>query len=334
MKLTLPQAKTLQQIANIVSADIVGEVAHSDITIFNVATIESAGPGSITFLANPKYKKFLSTTQASAVILEQEYVADSPIPTIVTSNARLSLAKLLQLCENKPDQEAFVHPTASIGENVQIGNNVVIGAGVSVGDNCVIGDNCELKPNVTLYANVTMGNNCTIHSGSVIGSDGFGYALDESYNWVKMPHLGGVKLGDCVEIGSNTSIDRGVLDDTVIGSQVIIDNLVQIGHNVHIGNRTAIAGCAGVAGSTSIGSGCLIGGAANIGGHIEIVDNVHITGTTSVNQSITKPGIFSSGIPARENGVWRRNVARFMSLDKMAKRIKNLENKLVTAEQE
>lgn len=337
MQLTLPQAKTLQQIANIVDAQLVGDSALGGIAVFSIATIDVAQRGSLSFLANPRYKKYLATTQASAVILEQEYAALSPVPCLVTKNARLSLAKLLQLCENARNganpKANNIHPSAVIDPSVELGNGLQIGAGVVIGANCKVGDNCVLKPNVTLYPGVTLGKNCSIHSGTVIGSDGFGYAMDDQYNWVKMPHLGGVVIGDNVEIGSNTCIDRGVLDNTEIGRNVIIDNLVQIGHNVIIGDHTAIAGCVGIAGSTTIGKYCMLGGAACIGGHLEIADRVHITGTSAVNSSIDKPGVYSSGLPARENSVWRRNVARFMTLESMAKRIKQLE-KAIANEQE
>jgi len=202
---------------------------------------------------------------------------------------------------------------------------VVLGAGVIIGARCNIGAGTQLKPNVTLYDDVCMGQKCVVHSGTVIGSDGFGYELDENGGWFKLLHLGGVVIGNHVGIGSNTCIDRGLFDNTVIGNQVIIDNLVQIAHNVNIGDGTAIAGCVGIAGSTTIGKYCLIGGASSIVGHISISDRVYITGTSSVSHSITKSGVYSSGFPARENKEWRRNVARFMYLDDMAKRIKELE---------
>lgn len=331
MQLTLPQAKTLQQIANVVSAQLVGDSALGDTPIFTVASIETAGPGSITFLANDRYKKYLQTTRASAVIIEDQYAALCPVTTLVTKNPRLSLARLLQLCnaETKP-KDNDIHSTAVIAASATLGNNVRIGAGVVVGEDCVLGDNTILHPNVTLYPRVSLGRQCIVHSGVVLGSDGFGFAVDADGSWVKLPHMGGLQVGDNVEIGSNTTVDRGLLDDTKIADNVIIDNLVQIAHNVTIGSGTAIAGCVGIAGSTNIGSGCLIGGAANIGGHIDICDGVHITGTSSVNSSINKPGVYSSGLPARENGMWRRNVARFMSLDNMAKRLRQVEKSIET----
>ncbi len=330
MKLTLPQAKTLQQIANIVSAQLVGDSALGDTPIYNVATIETAGPGSITFLANDKYKQYLATTRASAVILKEQYAALSPVNALVTSNPRLSLAKLLQFC-NPDVVSTQIHPSAVIAESAKIGSNVRIGPGVVVGEECAVGDNTVLHANVTLYPRVKLGKGCLVHSGAVVGSDGFGFAVDNDGSWVKLPHMGGVQIGNNVEIGSNTTIDRGLLDNTCIGNNVIIDNLVQIAHNVTIGNSTAIAGCVGIAGSTTIGSGCLIGGAANISGHINICDGVQITGASSVHNSITKPGVYSSGLPARENSMWRRNVVRFMSLDAMAKRLRKVEKSLETS---
>lgn len=326
MKLALQQPKSLAEIAALLDIPIASDDAQIQIT--HLATLENATSGSITFLANPKYKGQLPETKASAVILTDNGADKCPAVALITKNPRLALAKLLLLCEKNSSQTSGVHPTAVLGKNVKLGSNVTVGANCFIGDNCIIGDNCDIKPNATIYHGVTLGNNCIIHSNTVIGSDGFGYAVDDDGSWVKMLHLGGVVIGNNVEIGSNTSIDRGMLDNTEIGNNVIIDNLVQIGHNVTIGDRTAIAGCAGIAGSTSIGKNCLIGGAACIAGHLIIGDFVNITGTSSVNHSLLEPGVYSSGFPAKENSVWRRNVARFMFLDNMAKRIKDLEKSI------
>jgi len=344
MNLKLKQPQTLLEISKAIGADLVASGAVDSTTkISCISGLETAEPGSISFLSNPIYKKYLPTTKASAVVLLASDRADCAVTALVCKDPRLALAKLLQLCDTSTKTSSGIHPSAVIGinvklgselsigpncvvgNNVQLGDGIVLQAGVIVGDDCNLGPDTELKANVTLYNKVTIGKQCTIHSGTVIGSDGFGYAVDTDGSWFKMLHLGGVVIGNNVEIGSNTSIDRGMLDNTVIGDQVIIDNLVQIAHNVNIGDRTAIAGCVGIAGSTSIGKNCLIGGACNIVGHIVIGDRVTITGASSVSHSLLEPGVYSSGFPAKEYSLWRKNVARFMFLDSMAKKIRELE---------
>lgn len=317
-----------------------------------VGNIKTGKPKQVTFLANPSYKQYLPETKCSAVILTPFDSKSCKVAALVTENPRLAFSKLINLCVEEKQEASGIHPSVVIGKNGNIsslaiikancviGNNVtieegaVLEAGVIVGDNCVIGKNTVLFPNVTCYKNVTIGKNSTIHANTVLGSDGFGYANDNG-NWVKMQHLGGIVIGDNVEIGSNTSIDRGFLDNTIIGNGVIIDNLVQVAHNVTIGDNTAIAGCVGIAGSTSIGKKCLIGGKAAIGGHISIADEVIITAFAAVHRSITEPGgMYSSGIPVRENKIWRKNVARFYQLSDMAKKIKELEKKILKEKNE
>ena len=298
----LPEIKTLAEIALLIDAEVVGD---PNCRIKDLAPLHSAGSDSISFIINNNYRKYLADTSAAAIIVAKEHLEYCSTNALVVNNARLALAKLLQLFKDDIPTPS-IHPSAIIG------------------DNCTIGQGTVIHPHVTLYKNVTIGENCIIHSGAVIGSDGFGYAFDNS-KWVKMLHLGGVIIGNNVEIGANTTIDRGLLEDTIIAADVIIDNQVQIGHNVQIGRATAIAGCVGIAGSTKIGSNCLIGGKASIAGHIEITDNVQITATSAVNRSLTKPGSYSSGMPAKESKVWNRNAARFNSLDDMAKRLRKLE---------
>lgn len=330
----------LGQLAQDIEAELVGGNAQEKIT--GMAVIDKAMPGQISFLSNAKYRSLLSSTQASAVIVSQEDVEVCPVPALVSNNIRLSLAKLAAIFMPKPVIESGVHSSAvidpsahiapgvsiaahvTIGPGVKIARDSVIGAGCVIQERCVIGAKTTLKPNVTLYPDVRVGDGCLIHSGAVIGADGFGYA-HHGEGWTRMPHLGSVVIGDNVDIGANTTIDRGVLEDTCISDGVIIDNLVQIGHNVSIGQATAIAGCVAVAGSTKIGAHCLIGGGSSIAGHISITDKVQITGTTGVSRSLTSPGSYSSGMPAKPTQVWRRNIARFNTLDKMAKRIQNLE---------
>jgi UDP-3-O-[3-hydroxymyristoyl] glucosamine N-acyltransferase len=330
MALQLQRPISLGELATALGGELTGTAVASTL-ITQMEKIDAAGPGSISFLANPLYKKYLSETTASAVIISAKDAVEGSAPMLVVKNPRLALAKLLHLCAPEETRSAGVHPTAIVGRNVKIGENVSIGPYCVIGDDCEIGDNTKLMPSVTVYARTKIGKNCAIHSSTVLGSDGFGYEMDHNGTWVKMLHLGGLIIGDNVEIGSNTSIDRGMMDNTIIGNHVIIDNQVQLGHNVVIGDGTAIAGCVGIAGSTTIGKYCLIGGASNIAGHIELADRVYITATSSVSNSISTPGVYSSGLPARENGAWRRSVARFMTLDNMAKRIRELEQKFNTA---
>ncbi|MGD0466006.1 MAG: UDP-3-O-(3-hydroxymyristoyl)glucosamine N-acyltransferase [Gammaproteobacteria bacterium] len=324
---------SLQELALKINADLKllnnldNNYVHKNIS--SIETIEKANSEQVTFLANPLYAKYLLNTNAAAVIIHPKYLDKCKVAALVTNNPRLSLAKLLSLCERSKNIAPNIHNSCVIGKNVKIGKDVTIEAGVVIGDNCSIGNNTIIKANVVLYNDIQLGSNCLIHSNTVIGSDGFGFAQDEVGEWVKMPHLGGVIIEDHVEIGSNTSIDRGCIGDTIIKRGVIIDNLVQIAHNVVIGEYTAIAGCTGIAGSTVIGKRCLIGGASNIAGHLVITDEVHITATSSINKSLLKPGIYSSGLPARDNITWRKNIARFNMLDQSFKdllmRVKILE---------
>ncbi len=331
MALKLNSQLTLAELATKIGAEL-SAIADPNTLIHSIEKLETAGPGTVSFCTHVSYHKLLSTTNASAVLLAASDADACNAPVLISANPRLALAILLGLCV--PDADVaindLIHPTAIIGANVILGDNVKIGPNCTVGDNCILGDDTVLKANVVLYHGVTLGKRCAVHSGTVIGSDGFGYAVDQKGNWVKMPHLGGVVIGDDVEIGSNTSIDRGMIDDTIIGNRVIIDNLVQIGHNVNIGDNTAIAGCVGIAGSATIGKYCLIGGASSIAGHISLADKVHITATSAVSNTITKAGVYSSGLPARENSDWRRSVARFLSIDSMAKRIRDLEKAIIT----
>lgn len=233
----------------------------------------------------------------------------------------------------------MIDATAKLGNNVSIGANAVIESGVELGDNVVIGAGCfvgknskigagsRLWANVTIYHEIQIGQNCLIQSGTVVGADGFGYANDRG-NWVKIPQIGRVIIGDRVEIGACTTIDRGALDDTVIGNGVIIDNQCQIAHNVVIGDNTAVAGGVIMAGSLKIGRYCMIGGASVINGHMEICDKVTVTGMGMVMRPITEPGVYSSGIPLQPNKVWRKTAALVMNIDDMSKRLKSLERKV------
>lgn len=303
-----------------------------------------AKAGAISFLANVRYRSFLTNTQASAVILRAEDAQNCQVNALITSNPELAFARLLNFLYPGPPTASGIHASAVIGENcqidpaasvgphcvigdrVQIGAHTVIGAGSVIGEDSRIGEYCRIYSRVTLYHGIRLGDRVIIHSGAVIGADGFGLAHD-GQQWIKIPQIGRVIVGDDVEIGANTTIDRGALQDTVIGQGVKIDNLVQIGHNVKIGDHTAMAGCVGIAGSTEIGRHCMIGGSASISGHLEIADGVILTGTSAVGQSISEPGVYSSGIGVQKNSLWRRNTLRFHQLDDMAKRLRHLEKK-------
>lgn len=335
----MQKSYTLQQLADLVGAEIVGD---PDYVIHGVATLESAELGQVSFLANNNYMKYLTETQAGAVLLKGEYAERCPVNHLVLDNPYVAYARISQLFDPMAEQDGFVHPSAYVHESAQIATDVSIAAGVVieagviidsgsvVGANSVIGrdsclgENCHIYPNVTLYHGVTLGCNVIIHSSSVIGGDGFGFA-NEKGQWIKIAQLGGVIIGDHVEIGSNTNIDRGALDDTIIGNQVIIDSQVQIAHNVNIGDGCAIAGCVGIAGSARIGRYCLIGGAASIAGHISICEGVTVTMATAVTGNITEPGSYSSGTVMMANKQWRKSAVRFSQLDQLAKSVRKLE---------
>lgn len=338
--------KTLQELANALGATLQGD---PQCVVTRLAPLEKAEKGDLSFLTQANYRKYLSNTKASAVILGIEDVESCKVSALIFENPRFALIKAAEYFEkllgvdsresSKIHKTAIIEencqipesvsigPYAILGKNVVLGENVIIGARCTIGDDCNIGAGTELKAGVTLYHQITIGTNCLIHSGVIIGADGFGYVREDDL-WYKMPHLGGVTLGNKVEVGANTTIDRGAIEDTELGDHVIIDNLVQIGHNVTIGDRTAIAACTAIAGSTHIGKDCLIGGAACISGHLDIGDKVYITATSGVNHSIQTPGVYSSGMPARPNHQWRKNIARFNHLDEIAKRLKVLEKHL------
>ncbi|MBK8163112.1 MAG: UDP-3-O-(3-hydroxymyristoyl)glucosamine N-acyltransferase [Gammaproteobacteria bacterium] len=325
-----------------------GEIhGDSGCMVHAVATLEQAGPGEISFLANPHYRGLLAGTRAAAVILAPRYAGECPTHALVTDNPYAVYARVAQLLYPARRPAAGVHPTAcvetssvlkdgvSIGAHAVIGAQVRLGRDVRIGPGCIIEDGVEIGAGSTLVAQVTVRHGCRIgeraliHPGVVIGSDGFGFARDRD-GWIKIPQLGCVIIGNDVEIGSNTTVDRGALGDTVIEDGVKLDNQIQVAHNVHIGEHTAIAGCTGIAGSARIGRRCAIGGGAGILGHLEIADDVQITARTLVTHSITESGSYSSGAPLEATAAWRKNHARMKQLDEMAKRLHELE-KLVMA---
>jgi UDP-3-O-[3-hydroxymyristoyl] glucosamine N-acyltransferase len=306
--------------------------------IAGVATLANAGAGQLAFLANPRYRRELERTSASAVVLHEADLEVAPVACLVAANPQAAFARIAALYDPRTlpapgihpsaaiDASAHIDPAASIGAFVSIGARsvvaagAVVGAGCVIGEDCVIGEECELVARVTLVCRVRLGRRVIVHPGAVIGADGFGLAM-ENGRWMKVPQLGGVMIGDDCEVGANTSIDRGALDDTVLEEDVRLDNQIQIGHNVRIGAHTAIAGCVGIAGSTRIGRHCLIAGAVGINGHIEICDRVTIHAMSTVLNSIDQPGEYSSGTTLQDHRMWRRNAARFKHLDELARKL-------------
>ncbi len=332
----------LADLAQQLDAELHGD---GDIVISGIASMQSATPGKITFLANSRYREQLTHCKADAVVLTEADLEWCQSAALVVKDPYLTYARMAQLLDTTPSPaediapSAVISPAAILGENVSVGANAVIEAGAELGDGVVIGAGCfigkntrigagtRLWANVSVYHDIEIGQNCLVQSGTVIGADGFGYANDRG-NWVKIPQLGSVIIGDRVEIGACTTIDRGALDNTQIGNGVIIDNQCQIAHNVIIGDNTAVAGGVIMAGSLKIGRYCMIGGASVINGHMEICDKVTVTGMGMVMRPITEPGVYSSGIPLQANKVWRKTAALVMNIDDMSKRLKAIERKV------
>jgi len=337
----------LHEIASIIGAQIKGDAACR---VFAINTIQDAGSGEIAFLSNPKYQGYLTSTQASALILAPQLADQFSGNALVMDNPYLGFAKVAQLLDTTPPIATGIHPMAVvadsadvaksaniaagaiIGEGVCIGENVQIGANCVVGQGSRIGNDSRIYPSVSIYHNVTIGERAIIHSGSVIGSDGFGFA-NEAGNWVKIPQLGGVVIGSDFECGANCTIDRGAIRDTVIGDDVKLDNMCHLAHNVEFGDHSAMAAYSGVAGSSKVGEYCTISGRVTILGHIELADGVHVTAGSQVSKSLDK-GAYSSGSPLMSNRDWKRNVARLRQLDEMAKSIKQLEKQIAQLKSE
>ncbi len=307
-----------------------------------LASLTVAGPEDVSFLSDRKLLSELAGTRAGVVILAPEFVVDSPVDCLIAPDPYLAFARVTALFDNRPLPASGVHasavvsaradvagdvsigPQACVEAGAVIGSGAVIGAGCFVGADCHVGEGSRLYPGATLYHDVHIGVGCTVHANAVIGADGFGFAPGPD-GWEKFVQLGGVRIGNGVEIGANTTIDRGALEHTVLEDGVIIDNLVQIAHNCRIGKNTAIAGCTGLAGSTIIGQNCTLAGGVGVTGHLEICNNVHVTAMSTVTRSITTPGAFSSALPARPSADFRRSAARFAQLDAIQKRLVALE---------
>ncbi len=301
----VPGPLTLGQIVARLGGRLAGDPA---ILIRQVGSLQRAGAGQIAFLSSHKHKSELRETHAAAVILAPENEKLTTLPRIVCDAPYAYFAKVSQLFNPVFTQAPGIHPSAVVSEKAKLGNGVSIGAACVVGEGVTIGDGSCLYPRVVIYPGCSLGRRVIVHSGAVIGADGFGIAA-EGGRWVKIPQIGAVRIGDDVEIGANTTIDRGALDDTVLEEGVKLDNLVQIAHNVRVGAHSAIAGCAGVAGSADIGRHCTIGGAAVILGHLKLADHVHVSAGTLVSRSILKPGTYTGIYPFDEHAAWQRSAA-------------------------
>ena len=333
------RVSSLAELASATGARLAGD---GTVTIRRVRALEDAGEGDVTFLANERYRQHLASTKASAVILGEDDLDACTTNALVSANPYLCYARVSALLHPQPravpgchpsavtHPSATIHPAAEIGplcvigENAEIGAGVVVGAGSVVQSRVRIGAGSRLVARVTLCEGVRIGERCLIHPGVVIGADGFGLANDGG-TWVKVPQLGAVIIGNDVEIGANTTIDRGSLRDTVIGDGVKMDNLIQVAHNVSIGSHSAIAACSGIAGSTSIGRHCTLAGNTGIAGHLEIADGVHFSGMSLVTRSHPKAGSYSGNLPAMPTRAWRRAIGRIRHLDALFQRVKRLE---------
>lgn len=335
---------TLGDLAAQVGAQLQGDPG---LEVDRVASLQEAEAGALSFLANPKYRKHLSSTRASGVLLVPEHQQDCPSAALVCANPYLAFARAVRLLYPTPEVAGGIHPSAVVDPSAQvdasawIGQTAVVEAGariaarVFIGPGCVIGRDCMIGEDSRLMARVTLcwgtriGRRVLLYPGAVVGSDGFGFARDGE-RWLRIPQLGRVSLEDDVEIGANTTIDRGALEDTVIEAGVILDNLIQIGHNVRIGTGSAVVACTGISGSTRIGKHCTIGGDVGIAGHLEIGDHVHLAAGAKVTRSLPGPGSYGGVLPADQDPQWRRNVARIRQLDELAKRLARIEKQLST----
>ncbi|MDH0300690.1 MULTISPECIES: UDP-3-O-(3-hydroxymyristoyl)glucosamine N-acyltransferase [unclassified Pseudomonas] len=335
---------TLGQLAEALGATLNGPEA---LEITGLATLQEARSGQLSFLANKQYRKFLEDTQASAVLLKAEDADGFAGNALIVADPYLAYARISHLFDPKPKAVAGIHPSAVVAEDARvdasasigpfaviesgarIAANVTIGAHCFIGARCVVGEGGWLAPRVTLYHDVTIGKRVVIQSGAVIGGEGFGFANEKGI-WRKIAQIGGVTLGDDVEIGVNTAVDRGALSDTLIGDGVKLDNQIQIAHNVQVGDHTAMAACVGISGSTKIGKHCMIAGGVGMVGHIDVCDNVFVSGMTMVTRSITEPGGYSSGTAMQPLAEWRKSAARIRQLDEMSKRLQQLEKRVDT----
>jgi len=331
----------LADLAKAIEAELIGD---PEVLLSGVATLERAQAHDLSFLSNPRYRPQLASTQAGAVIVGGSDREGTTVPRLVVANPYASYARAAQLLypEHRPapgvHPSAVIDPTAmipascsigaltTVGEHTQLGEGVVLGAGVRLGRGVVLGAGTRVHDGVTIYDSCSVGQRCILHSGVVIGADGFGMAWSGS-SWIKIPQIGRVMIGNDVEVGANTTIDRGALDDTVIEEGVKLDNLIQIAHNVRIGAHTVIAGCTGISGSTHVGKRCRIGGGVGIVGHVEICDGTTISGFSLITKSITEPGVYTSSIPSQPHRTWMNTLAALRSLPELSKTIQALKKR-------
>ena len=332
----------LAELAGKTGAELRGD---GDAEITGVAALDDAGPRDISFLANDRYRGRLRATRAAAVILAAEHADDCPTSALVSDNPYLCYALVSGLLHPARQMPAGRHPTAVVAASAKVdasahvgpmsvvGENTVIGAGSAIGPGCIIqddvtiGEGCRLTARVTVCEGTVIGDRCLVHPGAVLGSDGFGLANDRGV-WVKIPQLGRVRIGNDVEIGANTTVDRGSLRETRIDDGVKLDNLIQIAHNVEVGAHSAIAACSGISGSTTIGRHCTLGGNTGLAGHLTIGDNVHFSGKSLVTRSFREPGSYSGNLPAMPTGAWRRMIGRIRHIDELFQRVRKIEKAL------
>ncbi len=334
---------TLGELATQFGCELVGDPS---LAISSVATLSSGREGAISFFANTAYVKALASTSASAVILGASDLEKCPVPALISSNPYLTFARVALALYPDEIMSPGIHASACVADtsriadtahvaanafidsDCDIGEHVYVGPGVVVGPRCRIGNQTRLLANSTLVQDVTIGLRGIVHSGAVVGSDGFGNAMS-SEGWVKVKQVGGVRIGDDVEIGSNTTVDRGAIGNTVLENGVRLDNLVQIAHNVHVGEHTAMAAMTGIAGSTTIGKRCMFAGRAGSVGHVTICDDVIVSACTFVSKDVIEPGVYTASFPAEKDKNWKRKAARFRRIDDIINRIKALEKKIL-----
>jgi UDP-3-O-[3-hydroxymyristoyl] glucosamine N-acyltransferase len=335
--------------ASRLAAELGLELRGTDVSLARVASLHAADASSLSFLADRRYLDRLAETRAGAVILGAGAADAAPCAVLIAENPELAFARAAAILHPRQrpaagvhpsavvDDSADIHPSVSIGPLCVVEAGVSIAAGVEVGPHCSIGAGTKIGADTRLVANVVVcagtriGARVLLHPGAVIGREGFGFARDGE-RWVRIPQVGAVRLGDDVEVGANSTVDRGAIQDTVIGDGVKIDNLVQIGHNVVIGENTAMAACSGISGSTRIGARCTVAGAVGMAGHLEIADDVHFTGMAMVTRSQREPGVYSSGIPAMPSAEWRRTIGRLRRLESLQQRLQRLERMLAQSE--
>jgi len=330
---------SLGELAASVGCELIGE---PDVVVSGVSSLDNATSGSLSFLSSPAYSMQLSSTKAAAVVLRAEDAENCPVAAFVSDNPYATYARMAALIHPEPAFEPGVHVSACIadtatiadsahiaasvviGEHAKIGENTYVGPGSVIGANCTIAADCHLVANVTLVKNVDMGARGLLHPGVVIGSDGFGNAITPQ-GWVKIPQVGGVRMGNDVEIGANTTVDRGAIGDTIIENGVRIDNLCMIAHNVHVGEHTAMAACTAIAGSTIIGKRCIFAGRSGAVGHITICDDVTVAAQSFLSKDVDEPGIYAASFPADKARSWAKQLARFRRLGVLIERVKKLE---------